>query len=168
VLRGEGYPAELRSCGSVGPKEGASIDRQEFQSGNYQAANKHVCGWVAVDFSCYSGYTPQVFDELNNNGSLPMSYMKNVLTDGSTKMELRERACQPTQHNDCSRHAGYDFDIAMGQSSASLPACALFTPALRDSLKDGFTLQGKTMKFNPNRRELAFGGLLFGPWLQAL
>jgi hypothetical protein len=46
----------------------------------------------------------------------------------------------------------------MGQSGSSLPACALFTPALRDSLKGAFSLQGKTMKFDQNWRELAFGG----------
>ena len=93
------------------------------------------------------------------SGSVPaMSMVKSVLTDGRERTEMRERACQPTQINNCSAHAAYDFDMAMGQSGSSLPACALFTPALRDSFKDAFTLQGKTMKFDNRWRDLAFGG----------
>jgi len=157
VVRGEGYPAELRSCGSVGPAEGRSLDRQEFHAGNYKAANKHVCGWVVTDFSCYSGYTPHVFDELNNRGSLPLKSVSSIV-DGATRLELRERACQPAQTNDCSQHAAYDFDIAMGQSGSSLPACAVFTPALRDSLKGALVQKGSKIEFNQNWRDLAFGG----------
>jgi len=153
VLRGEGYPAELRSCGSVGPAEGRSLDRQAFHAGNYQAANKHVCGWVVTDFSCYSGYTPHVFDELNNRGSLPRKEVK--VSEGVT--EFRERACQPAQANDCSQHAAYDFDIAMGQSGSSLPACALFTPALRDSLKGALLRKGNKIEFSMDKAKRVLG-----------
>lgn len=152
IIRGEGYPAELRTCGSVGPSDGRSLDRQEFVDGNYAAANKHVCGWVMADFSCHSGYTPQAFDEINN-GAMQTPSKPNA--DGSFNPTLH--ACVGAQRNDCALHAGYDFDVAMGQSSASLPACALFTPALRSSLADVLVQQGKSIKFDQSWRHIGFG-----------
>jgi hypothetical protein len=149
IIRGEGYPAEVRSCGSVGPPKGRSLDRQIFHFGNYQAANKHVCGWLVADLSCYSGYTPQVVDELNNRGLLPVEAKQQVQADGSTTAISMEAACKNTPPDNCPTHAGYDFDIAVGQGPSNRKSCALFTPHLRDKVKAALVLNGKSIQFRP-------------------
>ncbi len=152
IIRGEGYPAEIRTCGSVGPSDGGSLNRQEFVDGNYAAANKHVCGWVMADFSCHSGYTPEAFDEINNgalqNPSAP---------DANGHFDGQMHACTGRQANDCASHAGYDFDIAMGQSTATRSACALFTPALRKSLIGQLVHKGGTITFDQDWHHIGFG-----------
>jgi hypothetical protein len=158
IMRGEGYPAEIRTCGSVGPDGlGQTIDRQEFHAGNYQAANKHVCIWVVGDFSCYSGLTPQVFDELNNRGGLPQGEIKIVDAEGKSATVMGDRACQPSQSNNCATHAAWELDVAMGQSSSTWKACALFTPALRASLIGQFVRQGNSIRFDPSWAHHGFG-----------
>jgi len=158
IVRGEGYPAETRTCGSVGPNGlGRTLDRQEFHAGNYQAANKHVCSWVVADFSCYSGLTPQVFDELNNRGGLPQGDVKVVDAQGKSSTVLGDRGCQPSQANNCAPHAGYELDVAMGQSNSTWKACALFTPALRSSLIGQFVKQGSAIRFDSSWSHTGFG-----------
>lgn len=152
IIRGEGYPAEIRTCGSVGPSDGASLDRQKFVDGNYEAANKHVCGWVMADFSCHSGYTPQAFDEINNGA---LQYPS--APDASGHLDGEMHACTGRQANDCASHAGYDFDIAMGQSTAKRSACALFTPALRKSLIGQLVHKSGTITFDQDWRHVGFG-----------
>jgi hypothetical protein len=150
IIRGEGYPAEIRTCGSVGPSDGASLDRQEFVDGNYEAANKHVCGWVMADFSCHSGYTPQAFDEINNGAPQYPASNKNGLTQ-------QMNACTGQQSDNCAQHAGYDYDIAMGQSTSTRSACALFTPALRKSLIGQLAKKNGAVTFDQDWHHVGFG-----------
>ena len=145
IVRGEGYPAELRTCGSVGPDKGGSLNRQEFVAGNYTAANKHVCEWVVADYSCYSGYTAEIFDEMNNRGPNPA--LENSTQNG----------CVGVQANNCSQHAAYDFDLAVGQSRSSLPACALFTPALRKGLIGALAQQNNSIKIDKTWGHTGYG-----------
>ena len=78
LVDAHGSPAVTKSydgtdndrCGDWGPGYyiGLKNDlfRAGFHDGNYQAANKNVCGWFNVDLSCYGGLTPKVTDELEN------------------------------------------------------------------------------------------------------
>jgi len=157
IIRGEGAPAEAESCGSVGPDDGPTLKRQEFHAGNYEAANKHVCSWVVADFSCYSGLTPHVVDELNNRGALPRGEIKIVDAQGKPSTAIVDRACQPNQSNNCATHAAWELDVAMGQANSTWKACALFTPALRSSLIGQFVKQGNSIRFDASWSHTGFG-----------
>lgn len=58
-------------CGSWGPgfSTGAgTLRRDTFHWGNYLVARGKTCNAVAEDWSCYSGNTPKLINELNNTG----------------------------------------------------------------------------------------------------
>ncbi len=89
-------------CGVLVPYHwtGHQIDRCDFHAKNYEAADKHVCDWVVVDFSCYSGLTPKVVDELENHASA---------------------TCAVPSAINCPIHAGWEADLALSDSTANSP-----------------------------------------------
>ncbi len=86
-------------CGDVGPGyyAGPDLYRGDFHDGNYHAANKNVCGWFTMDFSCYGGLTPKVTDELNN---------------------LATSSCRAASTVNCGNHAGWEADGSMASATA--------------------------------------------------
>lgn len=106
------FPEER--CGHVGPGYLLSryLYRAEFHEGNYQAANKHVCGWFTADFSCFSGLTPKVVDELENLGT---------------------STCKAASTLNCGNHAGWETDGSMA-SATSVQSCVFYTSGQQQKL----------------------------------
>lgn len=91
---------DFLACGDWQWKEytGDYLYRSGFHSGNYQAANKNVCGWFTSDFSCYGGLTPKVVDELNN---------------------LTTATCSQASTIACGNHAGWEADSSTSTASST-------------------------------------------------
>jgi len=88
--------------------EGRSgLTRGLFHSGNYTAANKHVCAWFVFDHSCYSGLTPRAIDTLNNTGKAEYTY-------------------KPIDQ--CGLHAAYEEDLGVGTSKSDAQCNASDAP----------------------------------------
>ena len=147
ILNGHGSESPP-ACGAVGHDEGRSINRAEFHAGNYQAiydnGNHHACGWFVADFSCYSGLTPEVVDELNNKGKLPIEPLPADLStarydpEHGRPTETRVAACKTKPGNNCAMHAAYDYDLAVGQAPADFKTCGLLTSTQMTHLINAF------------------------------
>jgi hypothetical protein len=101
MIKGHGVPTE--GCGSVAPNAGEGkypiqIERAPFLQNNYQAVRNNACAWFVVDFSCMSGLTPKTLHELNNLGA--------------------SNSCGPSPGLNCSQHAAYELDLAVGSASS--------------------------------------------------
>ncbi len=89
----------FHACGILATHHdsGDYIDRCDFHQNNYKAANKNVCDWVVVDFSCYAGLTAKAIDELENRATATCSMSSTI---------------------DCPLHAGWEADMALTDSTA--------------------------------------------------
>jgi hypothetical protein len=92
------------ACGEVGAETGPGVKRAAFLTRIYTAVRRNTCAWFVADFTCYSGLTPEAFDDLNNSGKALC------------------RAKPPAQ---CANHAAYEADIAVGTSSPT-EGCRIF------------------------------------------
>jgi len=120
------------SCGQVGPF-GKGLSRAKFHKENYEAVNKNACGWLVADFSCSSGYTPYIVDELNNAGP-----------HGDMGEFCRSNKASPV----CANHAAYDFDVALG--TAQLGTCYIADlPKMRMQLQAALPQVGNSVQFTP-------------------
>jgi hypothetical protein len=90
IIRGHGNTKYVG-----GPdNDGKDLERIAFHTGNYTAANHHVCAWFSYDITCQAGYTPLIVDNLENTGK--GSLAKNTL--------------------DANVHAAWELDYAFGSS----------------------------------------------------
>jgi hypothetical protein len=103
IVNGHGDGAaqgETLACGWWEWKDytGDFLYRAGFHAGNYQAANKNVCGWFTSDFSCYGGLTPKVVDELNN---------------------FSTSTCSQASSINCPIHAGWEADSSTSTATST-------------------------------------------------
>jgi hypothetical protein len=131
-------------CGAISGRGelGRSLDRATFHQGNYKAAKHHVCGWVVADFSCGSGRTPEAVDQLNNLGAIPQTAIPtgNYDAEHGEINQFITTGCRAKPKDECSQHAAYDYDLAIGTVASNKSACGLMVPAHETQLLEALGL----------------------------
>jgi hypothetical protein len=151
IVFGHGSEGEwAHHCGAIGAAEtSGSLDRQRFHKGNYDAVKRNACSWIVADFSCASGLTPFVIDELNNQG-LPIRIEHDVNPDGSKEEVWRSQGCTATGfQNVCSNHAAYELDVAYGAAEMEEKVCAILNPKRVLEFNKMIPYVGNSFRFSP-------------------
>jgi len=93
ILNGHGDNQTVGCLFETGP--GHHIVRNQFHLDNYKIAKGNTCFWFNYDFSCHSGWTPKIIDELENTGMVKNATFPDGNAHAAWGVDYAYGICKP-------------------------------------------------------------------------